>query len=290
MWYYVKEKQKIGPVSDAAIHDLFRNGVIKKSTLVWAPEIPTWIPMEDSSIYKRITKPPKSNSLAILNTITYALRAFIVAWIIFLGVRGYYLVESYNFFRDIWTQSQSIESVQDAIRLVVLQQTITMTKLISWLLIFIMAGIVARWFYIIAHTSKSIDNSFKYSPYAAAFSFIIPFVNFILPCQVMWSALKASLYATRQKLSAFDVSLFFSWWTCWIITALMFMVQTFTSDSGSDNIQVSICFAIFVVALMALTSFLFLLVVSRITSLQRKFFSNAENLKSKTAHIDARTF
>ena len=131
-----------------------------------------------------------------------------------------------------------------------------------------------KWMYSVAEMSRISDSDFKYSPYTSAFSFIIPIFNLILPCRIVWSALKSAINAAKEKISAFDLALFATWWICWAITATVFLTEKFTRSNGLENIQVSIYFSMYVIFTIITTSVLWLALVSRISNLYRRIYSN----------------
>jgi uncharacterized RDD family membrane protein YckC len=45
MWYYADNSRQVGPVDDAALDDLARQGVVKDSTLVWREGMAAWQPL-----------------------------------------------------------------------------------------------------------------------------------------------------------------------------------------------------------------------------------------------------
>jgi uncharacterized RDD family membrane protein YckC len=51
-WYYAAGGQQAGPVSDAALADLVRTGVVRAETLVWCAGLAGWVP------YAQVAAPP----------------------------------------------------------------------------------------------------------------------------------------------------------------------------------------------------------------------------------------
>ena len=273
MWYYIKEKKKVGPLSDAAIASLFSDGKISESTYVWTPQMPQWVKLKDSSIYRTITTVPESPILRDFKFYTYILRATLVVWILFLGLKLYYFFEALDFFRNIWEGRYLLTDIKSKLELSTIQSMFTFLNIFTWIVLFMVAAATMKWMYSTAEVSKTLDGEFKYSPYTSALAFIIPVFNLILPCRIIWNALISAIKASKRKLCAFDVALFASWWICWIITFVIFLVEKFTKTNGMENIQVSIYLSIYVLAMMVVTAVLWLMIVTRISNLQRKFYS-----------------
>lgn len=273
MWYYIREKEKVGPLSDVAIASLFSEGKISESTYVWAPQMPKWVRLKDASIYRSITKAPENTSLKDFKFYTYLLRAMLFVWILFLGIKSYYLFEALAFFRNIWEGNYAITNIQAKLELSTIQSMLTFLNLFTCFVLILSIAATMRWMYSAAELSSLCDSEFKYTPRAAAFSFIIPIFNLVLPCRIVWNTLKSSLKALGKRFSAFDIAVFFSWCICWVLTVILFTTEKFTRTNGLENIQVSIYFSIYLLAMMAVTSILWLVLVTKISNLSRKFYS-----------------
>ncbi len=274
MWYYIREKKKVGPISDAAVASLFSDGKISESTYVWAPHMPQWIQLKDASIYRSITKAPENTLLRDFKFYTSLLRATLIVWILFLGVKSYYLFEALEFFKDIWGDRNALSNISSRVELSTIQSMLTFVNLFTWVVLILATIATMKWMYSVAEMSRISDSEFKYSPYTSAFSFIIPIFNLILPCRIVWSALKSAINAAKEKISAFDLALFATWWICWAITATVFLTEKITRSNGLENIQVSIYFSMYVIFTIITTSVLWLALVSRISNLYRRIYSN----------------
>ena len=191
MWYYIREKKKVGPISDAAVASLFSDGKISESTYVWAPHMPQWIQLKDASIYRSITKAPENTLLRDFKFYTSLLRATLIVWILFLGVKSYYLFEALEFFKDIWGDRNALSNISSRVELSTIQSMLTFVNLFTWVVLILATIATMKWMYSVAEMSRISDSEFKYSPYTSAFSFIIPIFNLILPCRIVWSALKS---------------------------------------------------------------------------------------------------
>lgn len=57
-WYYAAGGKQAGPVSDAALADLVRTGVVRAETLVWNSGLPGWVPYLQVSAPAAAAGPP----------------------------------------------------------------------------------------------------------------------------------------------------------------------------------------------------------------------------------------
>ena len=184
--------------------------------------MPQWVKLKDSSIYRTITTVPESPILRDFKFYTYILRATLVVWILFLGLKLYYFFEALDFFRNIWEGRYLLTDIKSKLELSTIQSMFTFLNIFTWIVLFKVAAATMKWMYSTAEVSKT---------------------------------------------------LFASWWICWIITFVIFLVEKFTKTNGMENIQVSIYLSIYVLAMMVVTAVLWLMIVTRISNLQRKFYS-----------------
>ena len=57
-WHYVDQGRNTGPVTDAQLVELFRNGTITADTLVWHEGLPDWIRLHDAKL--EMNSPPSA--------------------------------------------------------------------------------------------------------------------------------------------------------------------------------------------------------------------------------------
>lgn len=57
-WYYAKNGQQLGPVSEGALQDLFQNGTIQSGDLVWNESLTDWVPLGSIPGFGSSTAPP----------------------------------------------------------------------------------------------------------------------------------------------------------------------------------------------------------------------------------------
>ena len=45
-WFFEQRGERQGPVNESVLQSLYQDGIVRKSTLVWNPELPDWIELE----------------------------------------------------------------------------------------------------------------------------------------------------------------------------------------------------------------------------------------------------
>jgi TM2 domain-containing membrane protein YozV len=58
MWYYQQGAQRKGPVDEATARSLIANGTISIDTLVWTEGMPSWVPLQQTSLAAGLPVPP----------------------------------------------------------------------------------------------------------------------------------------------------------------------------------------------------------------------------------------
>ncbi|MEY3958163.1 MAG: hypothetical protein RJA37_766 [Verrucomicrobiota bacterium] len=58
MWYYQQGTERKGPVDEATVRSLISSGVISIDTLVWTEGMPSWTPLQQTSLAAGLPVPP----------------------------------------------------------------------------------------------------------------------------------------------------------------------------------------------------------------------------------------
>src|SRR5262249_35998234 len=61
-WYYAANGQQTGPVTEAQLDDLIRNGTVQTTTLVWRAGVPEWQPLRVARPGASAAPPPPATS------------------------------------------------------------------------------------------------------------------------------------------------------------------------------------------------------------------------------------
>jgi hypothetical protein len=67
-WYYAKDGERHGPVSEGELQKLYISELVDDSTKVWSQGYPTWIPLRNSNIAFIKAAPPPLTGAELNNT------------------------------------------------------------------------------------------------------------------------------------------------------------------------------------------------------------------------------
>lgn len=73
-WFYEKERQRLGPVSESNLRELVRNGVLNGDNLVWTDSFGTdWKAIRFTDLMEKISGPPPLPTTHIDNTLAWVI-------------------------------------------------------------------------------------------------------------------------------------------------------------------------------------------------------------------------
>lgn len=282
MWYYVKNNIKEGPVSDAALGRLFNEKAIDSSTMVWTQGQKKWTKLGELKFHKILSAQPKSDSLKSLVKCTSIFRAMLFVFALFTCVCIVFLADRMNFMFEFIEGKISSGVALDvsALEFALTDKLLSLTLFVFFIILLVVGY---RWIYTAAKNAKSIEKNFPYSAKNAALSFLVPFVNFIVPEKVMLAIIKSSLSGLNKNLSPLDICLVSLWWISNAIALVLIIMDCYaiTEQGETDIVQARLIFSICTGAMVFVAVLFWIVLVSRIYSLQKKFFSNPRILRGK---------
>ena len=287
MWYYAKDKEKIGPLSDSAIVKLYADEVISSDSLVWSTEFKEkkWVTFGETKTYKKISAAPKSETLKTFNIVTSILRALFIASLVFLAAKISFMLDSLGHYLNILEGFIDKNSVQCG----VLTSINSRTCVIAGQLMFLYAAAVFyfgfKWMYAAASCARAVDKKFNVRPSTAAWSIVLPFVNFILPVKIIYGIIRSAARALHKKPSIFDITLVVLCEFFWVLNFAMIFVRSygFTRSGNLDMVESFHFLSIYTDILSICSVSLFIILISRIQWLLVKFLADPRNLSANRA-------
>ncbi len=276
MWYYSTDgKEKVGPISDPAISVLLKRGKITKTTKVWSPHQKEWLPLCESDIYKKIKSKKQSSHLVTLERLSRVFRAFLVSFFACMLFFILFYFESIHSYREFL---QNGELLDNATKVIQSHETAQTKRLISIILILMFAVSLFfgyKWVKIVVTNAKILKRRITYSPTFSAWCFVLPFVNLIIPKQVISEVMVVSLMATNSERKIPYMVLVRTWYVFWCMSNIMFVVSAIITPKNCEPDQFIPIYTakILFLSTYAITIFLSLMIVTVIFGLQYKSLS-----------------
>lgn len=80
IWYYLKDRQQIGPVTETDLLEAFNNGDLKNDAFVWCKELANWTPAWEVSLLNLPPPPPTAATAAELAPAVSQVRPWLRFW------------------------------------------------------------------------------------------------------------------------------------------------------------------------------------------------------------------
>ena len=273
MWYYSRDgKEKQGPISDAAVAVYYKRRQIDRTTQMWSPKQKKWLPLEQTSIYKKIRKGRTSQHFVDLQNNTRFLRAFLTSLLICICATIYYrynnILEYINFIDN--------GSVMDKVDMMIKSTENALTeKLISTvlLILFIFSTyFLYKWVKSSVLNAKLFVKRFSFTPNFSALSFVIPFLNIFIPHKILSETFRSTLKSLKKRVRVRYILLLLTWQIYWSMSFFMLVIAQFILPTTG---QTDLFMPLFVIRILfnityAITIILTLMVITILYNLQRK--------------------
>lgn len=274
MWYYVKDSQKVGPVSDAAMMALVSSGKIGKKTKVWTPHQKDWCDFEQSSLCRRMSSARSCRHLVQLDKITYVFRSLMVVLVVCLGYQIFFQTETLESYSGFLNVSDAAGRLEVSL---VCAENAMLNRLISLIIfgLFVTTAVCGfKWMKSAATVSKLVSKRFPYSVAMATWSFFIPILNLIVPYGVVMHTLASSMKGRR--FGVWHFTLVFMWGVFWFVSLVFLFASIFLipSKCPSELIAPFYHAKIFVSSVYAVAVLITLAIVSAIYSYQRNYLKH----------------
>ena len=280
MWYYVKNQKKIGPISDSALSKLFFDGDIDASTSVWSDNLKKshWVKFSSTHFYAKITSTKEDPILLELIRWLRFLRAGLISFISLILLKFFYTWQSYGHFLyilqtppDDLTMSDKLATSENYLTLMLISNMqIAMAVVILYFLY--------KWMYNAVCCTRTLNSFLRYTPNWAAWSTVIPFVNLFIPCKILWKMLKALSLAGKAPMRAFDMTAIILTEIFWILLNVIFLIRNYGyARTGTlDQVSGLHIFSTYNSCISLITVILLIIVVSRISHLQKLAFGHTK--------------
>lgn len=274
MWYYVKDSQRVGPLSDAAMAGLVSSGKIDKKTKVWTPHQKGWCPLEQSFLYRSLSTERGSRHLAQLDKITHLFRAMLVVLVVCLGYQIFFLSETLGSYFDFLGVDDAVGKLEVSL---VCAENAMLNSLVSLFIFGLFAATAVcgfNWMKSAMTVSKLISKRFPYSVTAATWSFFIPILNLIVPYGVVMHTLASSMKGRR--FGVWHFTLVFMWGLFWSASLVLLFASVFLipSKCPSELIVPFYYAKILVAAVYVVTALLTLAIASVVYAYQRRYLGH----------------
>ena len=282
MWYYVKNDAKEGPISDAALARLYEDGTVNKDTLVWTQGNKEWMPLGSCVFYKALNSKRESASLRGLRLRNAFFRTSLITLIAVFCAKICLSIERLNFlFEYIDGKFASKALVKVKYLELFYADSLTFLLALAFAVLAIFFGY--SWIVACAGNAVSFNKDFPYSPKIAARSFIIPFINLISPPKIMYAVLASSLAVLRRKPAAADIALVGLWYFFNIAAIALVAINYLAvpSTGGTEILYARMTFSICTYGIIVCALIFWILLVYRVSYLQKIFFSDAKNPADK---------
>lgn len=271
MWYYVKDGQKVGPISDAAMMGLVSSGKVGGQTKVWTPHQKDWCAFEQSSLCRRMSSVRSSRHLVQLDKITHVFRALMVVLVVCLGYQIFFQNETLDSYSGFLNVSDAADRLEVSL---VCAENAMLNRLISLIIFGLFAATAVcgfKWMKSAATVSKLISKRFPYSVAMATWSFFIPILNLIVPYGIVMHMLASSMKGRR--FGVWHFTLVFMWGVFWFASLVFLFASTYLipSKCPSELIVPFYHAKIFVSSVYVIAVLITLAIVSAIYSYQRNY-------------------
>jgi|GEM_PF-2007708 len=274
MWYYAKDSKKVGPFSDSKLGEFYKKGAIDKSTKVWYKGQKEWVALSESPLYAKVFLKRFSESNGRIVGATEFLRPMLFVYII-CSVLWIYFYEMILAHINKITQYLYPSQLEKTINASQLQMTSSLIGALFFLLSCGISYLIFKWVIAAASNARSMKRSYKYGPIFSGVSFFIPFVNLIIPCQVMFGIYSSALEANGKKPSLASYVFIGSWWFFTLFTGFNFVLDFMVLEKiATDVTLVRIYYSSFTLGMLIFTSLIWIVLITRISTLQSKFFLN----------------
>ncbi|MBR6389655.1 MAG: DUF4339 domain-containing protein [Opitutales bacterium] len=273
MWYYLdKEKNKRGPIADAALGELYAKRAITLDTKVWQRGMKNWTTLGKTGVYKLFGRKSYAH-LTMLSKSTRVFRGLLSAFTILILAT---LVMDFKRLRYFETLLSDNETTSDFLKCVGVEyHKITLiTSLILFALLLLIAKAAYDWIYTVVSNLRSLDKSCRLSPSFSGWSLFIPIVNLVNPFVVMFYVYKASKNANGKAFSILDFNFLVLWWffTLFELLILFFQKFWFSGLVNMDAAKSILIFGIYHTIILTIACCMWIILISRIFLLQRKIF------------------
>ena len=273
MWYYVKKnKERVGPISDPAIVDLFKKGAIKPSTKVWDSKKHDWQKFETTELFEKTVRNRKNRRLEDIKTRTRIFRAISMSLIVLLGYKMFLL---YQTLVHHPSEVSTIFDIQDMQNMLAYNESTLMLQIASIAQLGILLGLfimLAAWTSAAVKCAKSISSRLMISSNTAIIATLAPVVNIILIPAILkriYRTLEISVNGKRNILSLIFLR---TWMFIWFMTWISFAYNRWGISMSPDSeiIQSIYLFRIFNSALQILLLIATMIFITKTYSLIRK--------------------
>lgn len=276
MWYYLKGKEKVGPLSDALFQRYLNSKTISSDTLVWVKSSKKWLPAKVSPLYHDYAAEDAKYSMNLLRIATAKFRASLITLAALFVLLIYHNCEMIKHFENILENNypsqivEQIASYEYSARYYTICVMITLFGLLA-------LRFAYKWIYTTSTTTTTFDREYKYTPSFSAYSIFLIIPNIFTPCKVAISLLKSSRRIIKQPPKIFDFILAIYWWIFVLTSAILFIIYilTFSTSSTTDVILPSIYFSICLDVITLIAILLSIWIVSLASMLQNKFYRAA---------------
>ena len=277
MWYYIKDKKKIGPISDALFNLYLEKNTIQKDTLTWKSGTKDWVPAEKSPLFHNYAKEEVLTWISGLKSATRKLRASFIVLFLLIGANSYLALQKIIHITTFMDEDH-LNNVEIEISHRSLNSDDLILSIISLLFLIYVLKSLYDWTLTICKNATHNDRQFKINRTFSAMSWFIPFLNLIIPCKVVGSVLFTSRKSLLQKVKARDIALVFCWWFFVILSFIMIMIYYIVLKSfDTGNLAISVLnFEICTNCIIQTTILLWILIISVIYNLQYRFFRRIE--------------
>ena len=273
MWYYLdKEKNKRGPIADAALSELYAKHVIHSDTKVWQRGMKNWTTLNKTDVYKLFGRKSYAH-LTMLSKSTRVFRGLLAAFTILILATLVMDFKRLHYFETLLSDN---ETTSDFLKCVGVEyHKITLiTSLILFALFLLIAKAAYDWVCTVVSNLRSLDKSCRLSPSFSGWSLFIPIVNLVNPFAVMFYVYKSSKNANGKAFSILDFNFLVLWWFFTLFELLILFFQKFWF-SGLVNMEAAksiLIFGIYHTIILTIACLMWIILVSRIFLLQRKIF------------------
>ena len=278
MWYYAKSKNKIGPISDAAMERLYLLGEIDGNTLVWRRK--KWGPFSETNFYKRLTSAPDDEFKKNLAKKTGIFRTFLVSTAIYMMFCAYIMKNRLDQCVDISLGKLSQMDIK--VSASEFNMTLVLSQIILLVLVIFLGKAMFNWIKFSTEFTLFSSRSYKMSPYFSAWAPFIPFFNLIYPCSWMVQTCSAILETIESEWSPWDIALVALWWFFTIFSFTLLAIDIFFLPSlfKTNIFNLVLYFGIYS---YLVTAFACLVWVAMITRMYHLFMTTYKNFSSAEA-------
>ena len=273
MWYYAKKnKERVGPISDPAIVDLFKKGSIKPSTKVWDTKKRSWQKFESTELFEKTVKNRRNRRLEDIKMRTRVFRAVSMSLIILLGYKMF-----------LFWQAQihppydvsTIFDIQDMQNLLAYNESTLMLQIASITQLGILLGLfimLAAWMSSAVKCTKSISSRLTISSNTAIVATLVPVANIILIPAILKRIYRTLEISVNGKRNIVSLIFLRTWMFIWFMTWISFTYNRWGISLSSDSeiIQSIYLFRIFNSALQILLLFATMILITKTYLLIRK--------------------